>query len=106
MTRAVSQAALAAHRKVCQWRKLAFLEVVDFQRARVFRFLGFGSIAARDKNRRTIGGGSPHLMREDTGVEFRQLLHRRPYRAIAVDAMHSDIAGVVIGRERIRAGAV
>src|SRR5258708_40067925 len=106
MTWAVSQAALAAHRKVCQWRKLAFLEVVDLQRARVFRFLGFGPIAARDKDRRTIGGGSPHLMRGDTGVDFRPVLPLRPYRALAVDAMRTDIAGAVIGRGGLRAGAL
>ena len=106
MPRAVAQAALAAHRQIRQWRELAFLEVVDFQRAGVFGFLGFGPVAARDKNDRTIRRRGHDLMRENADIHLRRLLHLRAHRAVRVNAMHGDIAGAVVGVERIRAGGI
>lgn len=45
-------------------------------------------------------------MRENAQVEFGCLLHLRAQGSVAVDAMHGEIAGIIVGIERIRAGGV
>jgi len=45
-------------------------------------------------------------MAVDAGIEFARLAHRLADGAVAVNAMHGDIARIVVGGEQIFAGAV
>jgi hypothetical protein len=106
VARAVAEPPLAAHRQIGQRRELAVLEVVDLHRARVLRLGGFGAVASCDYDRRTIAGHGQHLVREDAHVDPSRLRHLRADRAVGVDAMHGDVARIVVADECIRAGGV
>ena len=106
MSGTVAESSLAAHGQIGQGRELTILEVVDLQRAGVLGLGGFRAVASGDHDRRTIAGHGKHLVREDAHVDPAYLRHRRTDRAVEVDAMHGDVARIVVAGEGIRAGGV
>src|SRR5437016_1916684 len=106
MSGTVAESSLAAHGQVGQGRELTILEVVDLQRAGVLGLGGFRAVASGDHDRRTIAGHGQHLVREDAHVDPAYLRHRRTDRVVEVDAMHGDVARIVVAGEGIRAGGV
>ena len=63
-------------------------------------------IAARHQQHGAIAGRGEDLMRINAGIEFLRLRDRRADRAVGVDAMHRDIARVVIGGQQKSAAGI
>jgi hypothetical protein len=87
-------------------RQHAALECEHLKRAGILGLTAGGVVAARDQDRRLISWRGANLVRIDAGIELARLAHRLAEGAIAIDAMHRDIARVVISGEQISAGSV
>src|SRR5262249_15839943 len=65
-----------------------------------------GVVAARDQDCGLVSRRHADLMAVDAGIELAGLAHRLADGAVAVDAMHGDIARGVVGGGQNFAGAV
>src|SRR6516165_5640395 len=82
-----------------QVRQRAALESEELERARILGFAAGGVVAARDQDRGLVSRRRADLMPVDAGIELAGLAHRLTDGAVAVDAMHGDVARV--GRTRL-----
>src|SRR5215813_9937821 len=93
-------------RNRCEVRQRAALEFEELERAGILGFAAGGVVAARDQDRSLVSRCRADLMPVDAGIKLARLAHRLADGAVAVDAMHGDVARVVVGGEQIFAGSV
>src|SRR5262249_59336807 len=87
-------------------RQRAALETEELERAGILGLAAGGIVAARDQDCGLVPRRHADLMAVDAGIERARLAHRLADGAVAVDAMHGNIARVVVGGEQIFAGPV
>jgi hypothetical protein len=63
-------------------------------------------VAAAHQDRRVVAGRHANLMREDSAIQRSRLCDLLADRAIRLDPVHRDAAGVVVGGEREGAGVI
>ncbi len=77
------------------------LEAIDLERAGILGAAGRGVVAARDEESGPVARRREHLVAVDAGIDLARLAHLITERAVTLDAMDGDIAGVVVGGEEI-----
>ena len=81
-------------------------ETECLDRAGVLRPVRLGVIAAGHQQHRVVRRRGQDLMRIDAVIEFFRLRDRRADRAVGIEAMHGDVARIVVGREQILAAGI
>src|SRR5262245_6652390 len=91
-----SKPVAAVRRNLAFVRENTVLEIVDMERAWVFRLGSVRIVAARDDQHSLVGGSCHDLMEIDAGFELFRLLHLIADAAVAFDLVDGDIGGEVI----------
>ena len=74
--------------------------------AGVLRLVRLGIVAAGHQQHRVVRRRGEDLMRINAGIEFFRLRDRRADRAVGIEAMHGDVARIVVRREQICAAGI
>ena len=81
-------------------------EAEHLERAGLFGLVGLGVVAARHQDSGAVARRGPQLMGEDAEVEPVRLRDRVADRAVGMDAMHRDIARVIVRGQQVPPRAV
>src|ERR1700716_4419013 len=84
----------------------AVLEAVDLERAGVLGLAGGGIVAARHQDRGLVPRRGENLVGVYAGIWLAWLAHHVAERAVALDAMHRDVARIVVGGEQVFARGI
>src|SRR3954452_19569373 len=101
-----SEAVATVGRNLAFVREHAVLEIVDMERAWIFRLSLCRIVAARDDQHCLVGMSCPDLMEIDAGFELVRLLDLIADAAVAFDLVDGDIGGEVVGDEHMLAGMI
>src|SRR6516165_10107906 len=103
MPRAVAQATVPTYWQIGEWRQLTCVERVNLQCPRIFSLVAFGPVTACDHDHSTIAGHRRNLMRKNAVIQLGFLRNVCANASVAVDAMHREIAWIIVASECVLA---